>query len=157
MAQFTLNSTFTKVKKRLGNIIFYDWDGGTFARSWEKPRDPKTKKQKACRDIFRKAVKSWQALSLEEKSYWNAIRLRPRVKGYNAYLSVFVLNRWDLVEVTERRFAAAPGTVYIEKTGASPAFMKDHRQTGLRSLRSPFVAPSFRLKKHEKTGISATQ
>ena len=125
MAQVTLNAAFKGFSKRIGRMVFYTRDGRTFVRSHATPRDPKTPRQRELRAAFAKAVASWQALPEGEKAAWERRRLRSRVKGYNAYISVYMAHRWDIAGVKgprPYRETAAPSPLH-GRTKEHPSFI----------------------------------
>ena len=56
------------------------------------PRNPDTEKQRAVRCTFGDAVRSWKALSSDEKDTWNrrVSGMKKIMSGYNLYISEFM-------------------------------------------------------------------
>jgi alpha-ketoglutarate-dependent taurine dioxygenase len=90
MAVIELNPAFTSAKGRLGRIVLYYRNGVQCARTHVVPRNPDTECQRQNRKTFADAVKSWQALSAEEKRSFNRKAMRKRMSGYNLFISQYM-------------------------------------------------------------------
>ncbi len=87
MAIATLSPAFTACHGRIGNLVLVNRYGRQYIRAYVKPRNPNTSAQRAGRSAFADAVRSWQALTEEEKHVWNRKAQRLRMSGYNAFIS----------------------------------------------------------------------
>jgi hypothetical protein len=90
MAIVTLNPIISSVKNRRGNEVFYRRFDKQFARSYVIPRNPDTIAQRGIRKTFADAVKSWQALTSEEKYKFTRKARSLQMSGYNLYISKFM-------------------------------------------------------------------
>ncbi len=90
MSVMTLNPVFTGFSGKLGNLVFYKRLGKQCVRIHVIPRNPDTEAQRKTRASLSGAVETWQALTNEEKHFWNARgRINGR-RGYNLFLSEYM-------------------------------------------------------------------
>ena len=76
----------------IGNkFTFYSVSGKQHKRRWILPPDPQTPAQLNLRDLFRKAVASWQTLTNQQKEFYEKLRPRHKImSGYNFFISSYM-------------------------------------------------------------------
>jgi len=135
MAYAKLNSIFTGINGRVGNVVFYKRMGRQCLRKYVIPRNPDTESQRLNRHTFRDAVLSWKELPLGEKEYYNRRVLREKkvMSGYNLYISEFMKRNTvydmttDTVLVQDR---SGQDTVPLRSSSViSPYMIKDRAYT----------------------------
>lgn len=90
MADVIINPVFKSIRKRIGNIVFYERGGKQFARIHVIPKNPDTAAQRKRRRTFSDSVSAWQSLTMEEKKQWrNRASLAGR-RGYNVFISEYL-------------------------------------------------------------------
>lgn len=112
MAQAFLNPVFTGISGKVGGLVLYEWNGRTLMRRYVVPRNPDTPAQRANRDLFREAMRSWQALADSEKAAYNRRAARLAMTGHNLFISRYMrIHAPAQPELPARRGnpAAAPG------------------------------------------------
>ena len=75
---------------RLGDDIGYVVNGRQRWRRYNKPADPRTKRQLCRRRHFARLVSRWHVMNDAEKSRWNTLAVRSKVRrttGFNLFLS----------------------------------------------------------------------
>lgn len=80
---------FSDIRNALGkSVVFSNWKGRGYFRTWVKPANPRTAEQQANRDVLAKLVKRYQEISAdaEAKSAWNTEGLPYLVSGFNIFL-----------------------------------------------------------------------
>jgi len=80
---------FSDIRNKLGDqVVFSNWKGRGYMRTWVKPANPRTNKQKAVRDHQAKLVKRWQEISVDTdvKAAYNARALDYLISGYNLFI-----------------------------------------------------------------------
>jgi|GEM_PF-1307656 len=91
MANIELNPIVRSFKGRVGNLVVYKVKDKTYVRSYVVPRNPDTEEQRENRALFADAVMAWQALSKEDKEYYNNLAIRRgKGRGYNLFLSMYM-------------------------------------------------------------------
>ncbi len=75
---------------RLGNLVFYMRKGTQCVRVHVIPRNPDTEAQRAMRRSFADAVRSWQAMSADERYAYNRKARYLNMSGYNLYISNYL-------------------------------------------------------------------
>jgi hypothetical protein len=90
MAITTLNPLVSKVSGRAGSVVWYKRQDTQYARRYVIPYNPDTIAQRSNRQSFADAVKSWQALTEEEKNKYNRKAHNTQMSGYNLYISDFM-------------------------------------------------------------------
>lgn len=70
------------------NVVFSSWKGRPYMRSWVKPANPKTNKQKAHRAVMTELVKRYQSLMADAdvKAEWNVEALPYVISGFNIFV-----------------------------------------------------------------------
>ncbi len=91
MAEVFLNPAFTSISGRIGDVVFFSYGGRTFFRAYVVPRNPDTPAQRSNRDLFRRAMKSWQGLSLFDKNAYNRRARRLGMTGHNLFISRYMI------------------------------------------------------------------
>lgn len=142
MGMVTFNAGIRAISGRIGNLVFYGRNGGTFVRAHVVPRDPKTVRQLACRKAFASLVAGWRAMDVEERHIWNERARGRNLSGFNAFISANLKRRIaEIIASSAERTvthaasrAAGPG--FCRGTDASP------RRTPGRRLRIPRRAAS---------------
>ena len=145
MAKVHLTATIKGITGRIGNLVFYEWDGDTFVRPRVRQRDPKSPLQLDLRDAFGRGVRAWQALPDAEKAQWNRRAHKRRTTGYHAYLSVYMRNRWDRAESARPHAVATEAAAYHDIIPRSAVKRPSSRYDVPVDLRCPFVPPSLPL------------
>ncbi len=98
MARVKLSSMLTEADGSMDRIVHYNRLGTQCARRHVIPANPDTEAQRVNRRAFADAVKAWQALSEDEKKFWNnkASILRRKGKtgktGYTVFISNYLKN-----------------------------------------------------------------
>jgi hypothetical protein len=87
---FLRSCAVKSIHGRMGDIVFVYRNGKQHARPYVRPRNPKTRAQRARRSVFAKAISAWQALSAQEKSLWNTRARRKNRTGYNLFISNYL-------------------------------------------------------------------
>jgi len=80
---------FTDIRNALGeSVVFANWKGRSYFRSWVKPANPRTAKQMANRDVLTQLVKRWQELQGDPEvvSAWNREALPYTITGFNLFI-----------------------------------------------------------------------
>jgi hypothetical protein len=84
---------FTDIRNALGeSVVFSNWKGRPYMRSWVKPSNPQTNLQQAGRDIMRNLVARYQsdvivsAATPEHSDVWNAEALPYQISGFNLFV-----------------------------------------------------------------------
>ena len=90
MANIKLNPVFESVSGSLGKIVFYRRWRQQYARVYVKPTNPDTAAQRANRNLFAEAMKSWQLLSEEEKERYRKKARRLPMYGHNLFISEYM-------------------------------------------------------------------
>ncbi len=142
MAKVHLTATIKGIAGRIGDLIFYEWDGDTFVRPHVRQRDPKTPLQLALRDAFSRGVHAWQALPEAEKARWNRRASKRRTTDYHAYLSAYMRNRWDRAEAARPHTVAITAPAYHDIIPQRAVKRPSSRHDVPVDLRCPFVPPS---------------
>ena len=111
MAKVYLSPFIVSLKGHLGDNVFYLWRNIQCARTYVVPANPDTKAQRSVRATFASAVKSWQAMSADEKYKYNRKARTLNMSGYNLYISEFVTVRLSSVAGPgdKQGFAYLPG------------------------------------------------
>jgi hypothetical protein len=80
---------FSDIRNAIGdNVVFSQWKGRPFFRSYVIPANPKTKKQQAVRLNNTDLVKRYQGIMLDAdaKAAWNESALAYLISGYNLFV-----------------------------------------------------------------------
>lgn len=93
MATATLNPLLKSVRGRIGSFVFYTRKNTQCIRTHVVPRNPDTVSQRNIRSSFAEAVKSWQALTVEERYKYTRRARGMNMSGYNLYISEYLKNR----------------------------------------------------------------
>jgi len=79
---------FSDLRNAIGdNVVFSQWKGRPYMRSYVKPANPKTNAQKAHREVMKNLVKRYQELVADTgvKTAWNAEALPFVISGFNLF------------------------------------------------------------------------
>ena len=90
MAIATLNPFLVSISGRIGCLVFYPRKKKQCIRMYVVPRNPDTILQRNVRRSFADAVKSWQALTTEEKYKYIRRARGTNMSGYNLYISEYI-------------------------------------------------------------------
>ncbi len=90
MATATPNILISSIRGRIGNVVFYKRQGTQCVRLHVIPRNPNTEAQRAVRLSFGNAVRSWQAMSADERYAYNRKARYLNMSGYNLYISNYI-------------------------------------------------------------------
>jgi len=88
MAKFK-SVLFSDIRNKLGDsVVFSNWKGRGYFRSYVTPANPRTNKQMAHRDILRKLTKRWQEIKadVDAVSAWNQAALQYLISGFNLFM-----------------------------------------------------------------------
>jgi len=80
---------FTDIRNALGeSVVFANWKGRQYFRSWVKPANPRTMKQQANRDVLKQLVKRYQEISADTEvvGAWNKEALPYTITGFNLFI-----------------------------------------------------------------------
>lgn len=125
MAKVTLKSYIKSIHGRTGNVIYYNVKGHQYARAFSIPRNPRTVAQQRNRATFAEAVKLWQGLSPEEKSYYNLMAEGKPASGYNIFISMqmkgVTLKIIKQAPGVQIKVSLIPGSHLIRTTSVSPS------------------------------------
>lgn len=80
---------FSDIRNAIGdNVVFSNWKGRPFFRSYVIPANPNTDKQKAHRLANTELVKRYQSIMNQTgvKAAWNEVALPYLISGYNVFL-----------------------------------------------------------------------
>jgi len=80
---------FSDMRNAIGqNVVFSQWKGRPYMRSWVKPANPQTNKQQANRDVLTQLVKRYQEISADPdvKAEWNEEALPYVISGFNVFV-----------------------------------------------------------------------
>jgi len=83
-----ISPLFTDIRNKLGDsVVFSNWKGRPYFRSYVIPANPKTAKQEAHRDILRQLVARFKQVvtTVDEKAAWNKAALSFLISGYNLF------------------------------------------------------------------------
>ncbi len=102
---------FSDIRNAIGdNVVFSQWKGRPFFRSYVIPANPNTNKQKAVRIVMTNLVKRYQELKADTavKAEWNIEALPYLVSGYNIFV------KWG--KLSELSAAPASGAAPLDVT-----------------------------------------
>jgi hypothetical protein len=80
---------FTDIRNALGeSVVFANWKGRSYFRSWVKPANPRTLRQRANRDVLKQLVKRYQELKADPDVVlaWNKVALPYTITGFNLFI-----------------------------------------------------------------------
>jgi len=80
---------FSDMRNAIGqNVVFSQWKGRPYIRSWVKPANPRTNAQKAVRAYLAELVKRYQSLMADAdvKTEWNEEALPYTISGFNIFV-----------------------------------------------------------------------
>lgn len=92
---------FSDIRNAIGdNVVFSQWKGRPYMRSYVKPANPRTLKQLANRAVMTNLVKRYQELSADAdvKAAWNAEALPLVISGFNLFVK---FGRMSKIAVTK--------------------------------------------------------
>jgi hypothetical protein len=90
MATATTNILINSISGRIGNVVFYTNRGRQCVRKHVIPRNPDTEAQRIVRRAFGDAVRSWQAMTQDEKHEYIRKARYLNMSGYNLYISTYM-------------------------------------------------------------------
>ncbi len=93
MAVAELNPLISAISGRMGNLVFYIRQNRQCIRSYVLPRNPDTDAQRIIRRTFADAVKSWQAMTRDEKYIFTRKARGLQMSGYNLYISEYMTKK----------------------------------------------------------------
>ncbi len=93
MATATPGPMIKAIHGRIGNLVFYYSRGTQCIRTHVIPRNPDTEAQRIVRRTFAGAVRSWQAMTLEERYPYRRKARYMNMSGYNLYISEYIKTR----------------------------------------------------------------
>lgn len=87
MANWELSPAFQSVNKKLGNMVFYNIDGTTFARRRPVKRSASSAAQESVTGSFKKLSASWRYLDGIVQASWNTqANKKKRISAYSAFI-----------------------------------------------------------------------
>ena len=110
---------FSDLRNAIGdNVVFSQWKGRPYMRSYVKPANPRTNAQKAHRAVMANLVKRYQELIADPdvKTAWNAEALPFVISGFNLFTKY---GRQSKISVSPAS-GSAPLTVTITYTCGIP-------------------------------------
>ncbi|MBN2401169.1 MAG: hypothetical protein JXN64_02105 [Spirochaetes bacterium] len=107
MATVLLNPLFSEVSGRIGGIVFYCRKNRQCMRTYVLPRNPDTIMQRIILRTFANAVKSWQALTDEEKYRFTGKARGLNMSGYNLYISQYMKEDACIQREPEKKHSSA--------------------------------------------------
>ncbi len=90
MATATPNILINSIRGKNGNVVFYTRRGVQCVRTHVIPRNPDTEAQRFVRRSFGDAVRSWQAMTPDEKYAYIKKARYLNMSGYNLYISEYL-------------------------------------------------------------------
>jgi len=91
MAEFELSPAFENVRNKLGNMVFYNLDGDTFARKIPKKRCKTSPSQDEITGSFKVVSGYWKYLDGIIQESWNIqAKKKKRLRGYAAFVGANV-------------------------------------------------------------------
>lgn len=84
-----ISPIFSDARNKLGDaVVFSNWKGRSYFRSYVIPANPRTNPQKANRAVQALLVKRWQEIidTQDKKAAWNAVALKDQISGYNLFV-----------------------------------------------------------------------
>ncbi len=106
MATARPNILINSISGRIGNVVFYKRLGVQCVRLHVIPRNPDTVAQRVVRRCFGDAVRSWQAMTEDEKYSYNRKARYLNMSGYNLYISNYlkrIIQALDLTSTDEQK------------------------------------------------------
>jgi len=106
-----ISPIFSDARNALGkSVVFSNWKGRPYFRSYVIPANPRTNKQKAHRAVMKELVKRWQQIAVSEsiKSAWDKEALSYQISGYNLFVKY---GRLSKIEVPSTGTAGSPITI----------------------------------------------
>lgn len=88
MAKIKLRSYIKSIHGRSGDVIYYNVNGNQYVRSYTIPQNPGTVGQQKNREAFSDAVKEWQSLAPDKKTFYNHLAEGRSFSGYNLFISL---------------------------------------------------------------------
>jgi hypothetical protein len=80
---------FSDIRNAIGdNVVFSQWKGRPYVRSYVMPAQPRTAPQRAHRDVLRNLVKRWQGVCKPDDAVvalWDNEALAELVSGFNIF------------------------------------------------------------------------
>lgn len=83
-----ISPIFSDIRNELGEtVVFSNWKGRPYFRSYVIPANPNTNKQKARRELMKELVKRFQSVVVtdDEKAAWNKEALPYQIAGFNLF------------------------------------------------------------------------
>ena len=86
MANFSLNPVFTGVKKSIGDLTFYQFNGRTLTRTKSGKPFKYTEQRKEQIKAFTETVNIWKKLPLQLQSAWETFAEKKKSRGFNRFI-----------------------------------------------------------------------
>jgi len=102
---------FSDIRNKLGDsVVFSNWKGRGYFRSYVIPANPRTNKQQAHREVLKNLVKRWQAIidTADKKQAWNNEALPYLISGFNLFVK---FGRKSKISVPSTGTTTAPVTI----------------------------------------------
>ena len=84
-----ISPLFVDIRNALGeSVVFSNWKGRSYFRSYVKPANPRTAKQQAHRALMKALVARWKEIATTDaiKAAWNEVALPYQISGYNLFV-----------------------------------------------------------------------
>lgn len=147
MAKVKLNPMFESLSGALGNIVHYRRWKRQYARIYVNPSNPDTAAQRANRNLFAEAMKSWQALPEENKDRYRARARKLPMYGHNLYISEYMKSdstdnntashSWVKQVRTAGRLYSPP-VQQASRSVTAPYMIKDQMYSAINTVRNSY-------------------
>ncbi|MBN2041550.1 MAG: hypothetical protein JW864_16050 [Spirochaetes bacterium] len=134
MATAALNPIIQSISGRFGNAVFYRRGNTQCVRTYVVPRNPDTALQREIRKSFASAVKSWQAMTQEEKYAYTRKARNLGMTGYNLFISVYITGncvRYKKYKTGHDIVSSSQYPLYLNRihSVSEPFLLKDSKRT----------------------------
>ncbi len=122
MAKWKLSPAFTEVHETLGNMVFYDIDGTTHARSRPSEREITSPVQLEVNHAFASVARDWKYLKGVIQDSWGAVSdTKKRRSGYTLFIgaNVPLQKKSDPIELS-RPLGELPLASFNARAGSAP-------------------------------------
>lgn len=121
MASFELSPAFINVRKKLGNMVFYNLEGDVFARKIPKKRSKNTTAQDEINSSFSILSVYWKYLGGIIQESWNIhARKKKRLRGFASFIGANVTRQRNGVPLELSKITGESGLAsFSSYTGAA--------------------------------------
>ena len=143
MARVKLNSVYSGISGKIGNVVFYNYSGSQFIRRYVVPHNPRTQRQQNRRALFAEAVAAWQTLPSYKKEQWQQKASLRHLHGYNYFISMYMRSNGasasDIPNNGAQDFDSAAHSVYHHCIVKAPSLLSQSRSVQDTVMRNPCV------------------